>query len=134
MSSTRDKLGRIGVVLASSFFRIVLYACIVVMLFWVGKTSYKFGHDIFNQKAMSPGEGQEISVVINEGTSVYQIGKILEEKGLIEDAKVFVIQEFFSNYHKELKPGTYILSTAYTPTRMMGIMAGDADQEGASNT
>lgn len=133
MSSARDKLGRLGVIVASSFFRIVLYACVAVLLFWVGKITYEFGHDIFNQKAMSPGEGQEVMVVISPEDNVYQIGKILEDKGLIEDAKVFFVQEYFSNYHKELKPGTYTLSTAYTPTRIMGIMAGDEEQEGVTS-
>ena len=30
-----------------------------------------------------------------------------------------------------MKPGTYLLSTAYTPARIMGILAGDEEQEGA---
>ena len=65
-------------------------------------------------------------MVIKEGASAYDIGKTLESKGLIEDALVFWVQEKLSNYSGQLKPGTYLLSTAYTPTRIMGILAGDA--------
>ena len=78
---------------------------------------------------MSPGEGQEITVVIKEDDSVYDIAKTLESKGLIEDAKVFWVQEKLSNYKGKMKPGTYLLSTAYEPARLMAIISGDAEQE-----
>ena len=81
---------------------------------------------------MSPGEGQEVTVVVQDTGDILKVGKILESKGLISNAYVFVIQEFLSNYHGELQPGTYLLSTAYTPTRIMGIMAGDQEQAGIS--
>lgn len=133
MSNTRERVGAAGVAVAGGVFRIVLYVCVVVLIIWIGKSTYQFGYDIFNQQAMSPGEGQEVTVVIKDGTSVYQIGKILESKGLIKDAKVFYIQEKLSNYSGQLRPGTYLLSTAYTPTRIMGILAGDTEQEGAGS-
>jgi len=57
MSDTRERAGAAGVVVAGTFFKIVLYICVIVLLFWVGKASYQFGHDVFNQQAMSPGEG-----------------------------------------------------------------------------
>ena len=55
MSDTRERAGAAGVVVAGTFFKIVLYICVIVLLFWVGKASYQFGHDVFNQQAMSPG-------------------------------------------------------------------------------
>lgn len=132
MGNARERVGAAGVVVAGGFFRIVLYVCVIILIFWIGKSTYQFGYDVFNQQAMSPGEGQEITVVIRDGASAYDIGKTLENKGLIKDAKVFYVQEKLSNYKGQLKPGTYLLSTAYTPTRIMGILAGDADQEGVS--
>ena len=134
MGNARDRAGAAGVVLAGGFFRIALYVCVAVLIFWIGKSTYQFGYDIFNQKAMSPGEGQEITVVIKEDASVYKIGKTLEKKGLIENALVFWVQERLSSYHGQLKPGTYLLSTAYTPNRILGILAGDAQQEGAGDS
>lgn len=113
-----------GVFVASGFFRIAVYVGIAVLMIWLGRTAYGFGYDIFNQQPMSPGEGQEVTVVIKDGSSVYQIGRALEKKGLIEDAKIFYVQEKLSAYKGELKPGTYILSTAYDPDRIMAILAG----------
>lgn len=82
---------------------------------------------------MSPGEGQEVTVVIKEDATAYDIAKTLKSKGLIEDSLVFVVQEKLSNYSGKMRPGTYLLSTAYTPTRIMGILAGDAEQEGVTS-
>ena len=133
MSDTRERAGAAGVVVAGVFFKIALYVCVVVLLFWVGKASFQFGHDVFNQQAMSPGEGQEVTVVIKEDATAYDIAKTLKSKGLIEDSLVFVVQEKLSNYSGKMRPGTYLLSTAYTPTRIMGILAGDAEQEGVTS-
>ena len=134
MGNVKYKVGKAGVVLAGGVFRVALYVCVAMFIFWAGKTTYQFGYDVFNQQAMSPGDGQEVTVVIPERATVYQIGEILEAKGLIEDAKVFYVQEKLSNYKGQLKSGTYLLSTAYTPTRIMGILAGDEEQEGVSTS
>lgn len=124
---------RVGTALAGGAFRILLYVCVIFLLIWLGKSTYQFGYDVFNQQAVSPGEGQEVTVVIKEGATVYQIAKTLENKGLIKNAYVFWIQEKLSNYKDQLKPGTYLLSTAYTPTRIMGILAGDEEQGGTDS-
>lgn len=133
MADVRDKVGKAGMILAGGAFKMALYVCVIVLIIWLGKTTYQFGYDIFNQRAMSPGEGQEVTVVIKEENSVYEIGKILERKGLVKDAFVFYIQEKLSNYSGKLRPGTYLLSTAYTPNRIMGILAGDTEQEGTDS-
>ena len=133
MGDTRDRVGNAGVIVAGGAFKIALYVCIVVLIIWLGRLSYQFGHDIFDQQPMSPREGQEIPVVVKEDDSVYDIAKTLESKGLVEDAKVFWIQEKLSNYKGQMKPGTYLLSTAYEPSRLLAIMAGDAEQEGADS-
>lgn len=133
MGDTRDRVGNAGVIVAGGAFKIALYVCIVVLIIWLGRLSYQSGHDIFDQQPMSPGEGQEITVVVKEDDSVYDIAKTLESKGLVEDAKVFWVQEKLSNYKGQMKQGTYLLSTAYEPSRLLAIMAGDAEQEGADS-
>ena len=75
MADTREKAGRAGVFLAGGVFKIALYICVIVFLIWVGKSAYQFGYNVFNQQAMSPGEGQQVTVVIKEGASAYKVGK-----------------------------------------------------------
>jgi predicted O-methyltransferase YrrM len=109
MADTRDKVGRAGVFLAGGVFKTAVYIFIIVFLIWVGKSAYQFGYDVFNQQAMSPGEGQQVTVVIKEGASAYKVGKTLEQKGLVKDALAFTIQERMSAYHGQIKAGTYSL-------------------------
>ena len=56
---------------------------------------------------------------------------MLEQKGLVKDANVFYIYDLLSDYRKkELKPGTYELSTAMNAEEMLEILcAGDEEQE-----
>ena len=122
-----------GVIVAGGFFRIAVYVAVCILIIWLGKSVYSFGYHVFNQQPMSPGEGQEVTVVIKEDATSYDIAKTLKSKGLIEDTLVFWVQEKLSNYSGKMKPGTYLLSTAYTPNRIMGILAGDAEQEGATS-
>ena len=133
MADTRDKVGRAGVFLAGGVFKAAVYIFIIVFLIWVGKSAYQFGYDVFNQQAMSPGEGQQVTVVIKEGASAYKVGKTLEQKGLIKDALAFTVQERMSAYHGQIKAGTYLLSTAYTPTRILAVLSGEESEEGSNS-
>ena len=71
-------------IIAGGFFRFALYLCVIVGVIYIGKSAYDFGYEIFNQEAMDNEEnGRDVTVVIKEGDSVYQIGKTLKKKGLI---------------------------------------------------
>lgn len=111
-------------IVAGGFFRFALYLIIAIAVIYIGKSAYDFGYEIFYQQPMdSEEEGRDITVVVEDGDSVYQIGKTLENRGLIRDAKVFVVQEKFSNYSGKLQTGTYILNTSMTPDEMMEILS-----------
>lgn len=121
-------------IIAGGFFRFAVYLIVVAVVIYIGKTAYDFGYNIFYQQPMdSEEEGRDVTVAVEEGDSVYQIGRTLESRGLIQDAKVFVVQEKLSNYSGKLQPGTYILNTSMTPDEIMEIlakenMAGQPDQ------
>lgn len=104
--------------------RLLIYACLILMIVYAGRKAYNFGYAVFNQIPVARKDlGEDITVVIKEGQSAADIGKVLEKKGLIPDEFVFVVQERLSNYHKKLLPGTYILNTSQTADEMMAIMA-----------
>lgn len=121
-------------IIAGGFFRFAVYLIVAAVVIYIGKTAYDFGYNIFYQQPMdSEEEGRDVTVAVEEGDSVYQIGRTLESRGLIQDAKVFVVQEKLSNYSGKLQPGTYILNTSMTPDEIMEIlakenMAGQPDQ------
>lgn len=128
-------------IVAGGFLRFGLYVCVIIAVVYIGKSAFDFGYAIFNQVPMANEEdGRDITVVVENGDSVYQMGKTLKNKGLIEDAKIFVIQEKLSNYKGKLQAGTYILNTSMNVEEMMAVLArenteGQPDQtkEGSSD-
>ena len=113
---------------AKGVLKIVITLAVVLLIYNVGLKAYDFGYRIFAEEPMELGNGRMISVSIVEGKSVSEIGEILEEKGLIRDAKLFYFQEMFSEYKGELKPGVYELSTGMTPYEMMEIMSASEEE------
>ncbi len=80
MGNTRDQVGKAGLFVAGGIFRTAFYVCVAVLIFWIGKSAYQFGYNVFNQQAVSPGAGQEVTVVIPEGSSTYDVAKILKAR------------------------------------------------------
>jgi len=64
-----------------------------------------------------------ITIGIAEDADIMDIAKMLKERGLIADEKLFVVQEFLSAYHNEILPGIYDLSTNMTAEQMLEVMS-----------
>lgn len=116
---------KIAVFGAKSILRLLVYILVVCSIILLCKTAYSFGYSIYKQKPMSEAPGQAVTVVVPEGSSTMDIGSILEKKGLVESQMMFVIQEYFSEYHGELQAGTYLLNTAMIPNEIMAVLSGE---------
>lgn len=101
----------------------VIIAAVVVFVFRGATQAYEFGYKVFADEPVSISGGRTITVGISDNMSTNDIAQMLEEKGLIEDARLFVVQELLSAYHGEITPGIYDLSTAMTAQEMLAIMS-----------
>lgn len=108
--------------------KIVVAAVVIVVVFRLAVYAYDFGYKVFADTPVSEGEGRIVSVVVSQGQGIRELAKILEQKGLIEDANVFYIQERLSDYKDKLKPGVYELSTAMNSQEMLEILC-DIEEE-----
>ena len=113
----------------STVFKIVVAVIIVMLVYKWSVSAYEYGQRVFNEPPVAAGEGRVITVTVEAGDSAKKIGNMLEEKGLIRDAKLFQIQEMLSKYKDKIQPGTYELSTAMTTEEMMGIMSMQVEEE-----
>ncbi|NCC44420.1 MAG: hypothetical protein EOM18_12780, partial [Clostridia bacterium] len=113
---------------------ILVYIFVILAIVFAGKTAYSFGYLVFDQHPMAETqeEGQDVTVIVNEEDSVYEIGRTLESKGLIERPVIFWMQEKLSDYRGKIKPGTYILNTYQNVDDMLAILSGD-NTEGQSS-
>lgn len=110
--------------------KVVVVAVVILFAFRTATAAYDFGYRVFADQPVSVSGGRTISVSVAEGASVKEVADMLEEKGLIEDAKLFVVQELLSAYRGEMAPGIYDLSTDMTAQQMLEIMSGsDEDEE-----
>ncbi|MDE6221913.1 MAG: endolytic transglycosylase MltG [Lachnospiraceae bacterium] len=111
--------------------KIAIAAVVIVVVFRLAVYSYDFGYQVFADIPVSEGEGRTVSVVISEGQNSRDLAKMLEQKGLINDANAFYVYERFSDYKDLLKPGVYELSTAMNAEEMLKIVcdAGDETEE-----
>lgn len=95
---------------------------------------YDYGYRVFAEQAMAAGEGRTVTVTVTEDMSPLDIGRLFESRGLVRDAKLFMLQYYFSEHLKDVKPGTFELSTAMTAEEMMAVMAAPSGSDGAGTS
>lgn len=119
---------------AELIIKIVFLVFAATYIMRAATAAYDYGYRIFTEAPVSLGEGRTISVSVQEPVSPREVGEMLEERGLIRDANLFVIQELLSENHGKMQPGIYDLSTAMTAEEMMDVMAADALEESEEKT
>jgi len=117
-----------------TIFRIAIVALLVLFIVRIGEKAYDFGYRVFAEESMEPAPGRDIEVVITQDKGAYDIGKMLEEKGLIRDAKLFYVQEKLSSYKGKTKPGNYTLNTSMQAEEMLKTISAIEVSEEASTT
>ena len=110
--------------------KVVLIIVVIMFCVTMSHRAYEIGYSIFYEKAVDEkGSGRTVEVTVTDGMTAAQVGKLLQEDGLIKDAEVFSYQERFSSYHGKINPGTYTLSTEMTPSEMIKKLAENAPAE-----
>ena len=107
---------------------------VVYLLYRGAVICYDYGYRIFTEPAISSGEGRTVTVAVTEEMSASDIGTLLENKGLIRDKYLFVLQYYLSEYRKDVKPGVFELSTSMTAEDMMKVMASAAEEDETGQT
>lgn len=117
--------GMVGTALDTAF-KIFVIIVVVIYTYKYAMQAYEFGYRIFAEPAVSTEEtAKTISISVTDGASVMEIGTVLEEKGMIHDARLFYVQELLSSYHGEIKPGIYELSSDMTAEEMLAVMSAE---------
>jgi len=119
---------------AKKIIKVLICIFIMLVILLLGKTAYSFGYDVFNQKAMDTEiNARDVSITVTDDMSVYEIGKLLKEKKLIEKPLIFVVQEKLSDYKGKIKPGIYELNSAQTIDDILEVLSkADEEEEEAS--
>lgn len=109
------------------FIRIAFTVMMVLLVIYLGvnlcRVGYDFGYRVFTEPAIEDSPGRDILVQIKDDTSSKDIGRILEDKGLVRDGKLFYLQYKLSAYYGKISPNVYTLNTSMTPKEMIVLMA-----------
>ena len=103
--------------------KVVIAAVVLMFIYRYSIMAYDYGYRIFGEEAVDAEPSRDVTVEVTESDSPQDVGQMLEQKGLIRDATLFVIQEKLAGLENGIAPGTYNLNTAMTVEEMMEIMA-----------
>ncbi len=119
--------GRITSAIAGTIIKTAVVVVLVIVIYRTAIAAYDFGFRIYAEPAISQEPGRIISVAVTDEMEAMEIGELLENKGLIRDAKLFYVQEAVSEYKDKIQPGIYDLSTAMTAEEMLSTMGSKAE-------
>ncbi|MGX8684410.1 MAG: endolytic transglycosylase MltG [Lachnospiraceae bacterium] len=105
---------------------IIIYAVIALaILFMAGQAKhyYDVGYGVFSQQGKDArGTGKVVAFTVEEGVKAPKLAEQLEEQGIIESARLFLIQERVSDYAGMYVAGTYALSSEMTTEEIMRVI------------
>jgi UPF0755 protein len=115
-------------------FTIMVALMVIVAAVNLCITGYDYGYRFFTEQPVSEAPGEDILVQVKEDTSGMELARMLENKGLIRDAKLFYMRWKLSAYSNSIKPGVYTLNTSMTPKEMMIAMSPQEESQLPDNT
>ena len=104
-------------------FKIMIALFVIAATVKLGGIGYDFGYRVFTESAIDKEPGKDVLVQVREDTSARELGKTLEEKGLVRDGNLFFLQLKLSAYSKRILPGVYTLNTSMTAKDMLVVMS-----------
>ena len=123
----KKALRTVGVIVDTMGSLIIYGLIALAILFMAGQAKhyYDVGYGIFSQQSKdAPGTGKVVMYTVEEGLTATKLGQQLEEQGIIESARLFLIQEKVSDYSGKYVAGTYALSSEMTTEEIMRVISG----------
>jgi len=117
--NTRKAVLRVGGIC----FRVAVFILICFGLISLGRVTYRYTHAVFSEEAYEEEPGRTVRLNIPEDVSAKRLAEVMEENGLIEDAKVLKVQMKMADFQDTVKAGTYELNTSMTPREMFKILS-----------
>jgi UPF0755 protein len=116
-----------------SFIRMGITVIVILLMVYFGVkiayTGYDFGYRVFTEGAVDEAPGKDVLIQVREDMSEYEVAQLLEERGLVRNARLFFLQLKLSVYKGKVVPGVYTLNTSMTPQELMAAIAPEEETE-----
>lgn len=113
--------------------KIAIAAVVIIFVFKAAVSAYDFGFQLFADIPVSEGEGRTVSVTISEMQDARDVGKLLEEKGIIRDATAFILLAKLSENEDGIQAGSYELSTSMSMEKILEVLCETEDTTEVEN-
>ena len=108
-------------------FHLAVFLRVIAGVCRVEEFTYNFCYQVVLDTPVDDEPGRDVSVTLSQGMDTGEMARLMERKGLVEDAGIFRIQIILSGYEDKLQEGTYVLNTSMSPRQMLEVMAGEAE-------
>lgn len=107
---------------------ILKYVVMIVIIVICATAAFNFGAQVFSTEGVDEAPGTDMTFTVEEGTTIKQFGKTLEEFRVIKDSKVFQVQALI--YEVEtIKPGTYTFNTSQGSEEIFKIITSGPEED-----
>ena len=108
----------------------VLFNFILVFVLVEGfVVAYNFSYRVFADIPYKPTVKEEWNVVIEEGSSAYDVASTLELCGVVEGKYEFLARTYLGKYQKRIVAGSYVLGPAMSPDAICRIICNVQSEE-----
>ena len=108
---------------AKASFKIFKYVIMILVLVVFATIAFRFGSAVFSNDGVEDAPGTDLTISVKKGTTISQLGDMLEEYNIISDANVFDVQAWLYGV-KKVKPGTYSFNNSKGGEDIMKIING----------
>ena len=91
---------------AKASFKIFKYVIMIIVLVVFATIAFRFGSAVFSNDGVEDAPGTDMTISVKKGTTMDELGDLLEEYNIISDSNVFDVQAWLYGV-KKVKPGTY---------------------------
>lgn len=96
---------------AKASLKIFKYIVIVLVVVVFVAIAFNFGTAVFSNDGVERAPGTDMTVSVEKGTTIDQLGEMLEEYNIIGNKNVFKVQAWLYGVD-EVKPGTYVFNNS----------------------
>lgn len=103
------------------------YVIMIVIAVVCATAAFNFGAQIFSTEGVDSAPGTDMTFTVEEGTTIKEFGKTLEEFRVIKDSKVFQVQALVYSV-KSIDPGTYTFNTSQSGEEIFKIITSGPEE------
>ena len=108
---------------AKASFKFFKYFIMLLVLVVFATIAFRFGSAVFSNDGVEDAPGTDLTITVNKGMTISELGDKLEDCNIISDSNVFDIQAWLYGV-KKVKPGTYVFNNSKGGEDIFKIISG----------